>query len=238
MNQRSFSIKESIKWSASATWRNFGLLFFVLLLPIVFQVGLSALTRFYAQQRFLFFVVILGILGGLLSVVFYLGQLQIGLDIYKHGSSTLRRILIPLKVIIFYILAGSLLSLIVLGVVLGMGLVSLLPIGLASYFDSAILLILSLVILVPICVVLIGNVFLAYNFFDVALVDTGCGPIEALRESAKLTRGVRLRLLGFYLAISGVIILSVVTIIGLLFTIPMATLARVYLYRKLKEARG
>jgi len=93
MNQRSFSIKESIKWAASATWRNFGLLFFVLLLPIVFQVGLSALTRFYAQQRF--FVVIFGILGGLLSVVFYLGQLQIGLDIYRQGSSTFRRVLVP-----------------------------------------------------------------------------------------------------------------------------------------------
>ncbi len=236
MNQRSFSIKESIKWSASATWRNFGLLFVTIISPIIFQIFLSLFIRFIqpTQQLIANVLVLILSIGYLLL---YLGQLQIGLDIYRQGSSTLRRVLVPFKVIIFYILAGWLLSLIVLGAVLGMGLVLLLPVGIAFYFGPTPF-ILSLVILVPICVVLIGNVFLIYNFFDVALVDTGCGPIEALRESAKLTRGVRLRLLGFYLAIFGVIILSAVTIIGLLFTIPMATLARVYLYRKLKEARG
>ncbi len=73
--------------------------------------------------------------------------------------------------------------------------------------------------------------FLFYGFF---IVDKHMGPVEALKASAALTKGVRWQLFGFLLDlallnIAGALLLGV----GLLVTIPVSCLATASVYRKL-----
>jgi uncharacterized membrane protein len=72
------------------------------------------------------------------------------------------------------------------------------------------------------------------SFTLMLVVDRSLGPIEAMKESARLTRGHRWNLLWLFLAFVGINILGVLALlIGLLITIPVTTLALVHVYRKL-----
>ncbi len=77
-------------------------------------------------------------------------------------------------------------------------------------------------------------VALAFSLAVYALVDTDTGPILALRESWRITKGHRLNLLVFFillglLNIAGILALGV----GVLVTAPISALATVHVYRQL-----
>lgn len=79
-------------------------------------------------------------------------------------------------------------------------------------------------------------VILTYQFAQYIVIDKGLDPIDALKESARITRGSRWELLLFLLVIlllniAGVILLFV----GLLVTIPVTALAMVHAYRVLEH---
>ena len=69
-------------------------------------------------------------------------------------------------------------------------------------------------------------------FVKFIVVDRGMGPIEALKESARITKGHRMTLFLFVLAIAVInIIGAILLLVPLLVTIPVSTLAMVYAYR-------
>lgn len=77
-----------------------------------------------------------------------------------------------------------------------------------------------------------------FQYFTYLMVDRKMGPIQALKESAKITKGVKWNL--FFLKI----IIGVINIIGALFlgigllvTIPIGIMAEAYVYRKLKPTK-
>jgi uncharacterized membrane protein len=77
--------------------------------------------------------------------------------------------------------------------------------------------------------------YLKYMFAPYLVVDKNLGPLEALKASGKLTDGLKWDLTGFVLAAtiltySGILLFFV----GLIITIPVATLSYVVLYNKLK----
>ena len=73
-----------------------------------------------------------------------------------------------------------------------------------------------------------------YGFFGFALLDRGLGPIAALRESARMTRGRRLRLLGFGLVLAGVNLLGALALgVGLFLSVPTTFIAAGWAYRHL-----
>ncbi len=82
-----------------------------------------------------------------------------------------------------------------------------------------------------------GIVFgLKYYFFDYYVVDKGCGPIEALKRSAQITKGNKWNLFLFILLVLGINILGMIFLfVGLLVTIPVTALATAFVYRKLSE---
>lgn len=95
------------------------------------------------------------------------------------------------------------------------------------------------------CIVTIGTVLLIipgivwaikYCFFDLFIIDTGCGPIEGLRKSARLTMGHKWQLLGFILAGIGILLLSAITIVGPLLLLYVYFLARIHVFRRLQSA--
>lgn len=76
--------------------------------------------------------------------------------------------------------------------------------------------------------------FQYYNYF---IVDKGLGPIEALKQSWRITRGNAWNLFTFglllgLLSIAGALAL----VIGLLFTVPTTMVAMAYVFRKLQSA--
>lgn len=73
-----------------------------------------------------------------------------------------------------------------------------------------------------------------YSLCGFLVVDRGMGPLEAMRKSAELTRGVRWRLFLAGLAVIGIVMLGAMAlVIGLLWAIPTATVAIAYIYRRL-----
>ncbi len=95
-------------------------------------------------------------------------------------------------------------------------------------------------ILTAICVV-VGLVLLVIPgiiaavmllFVKFLVVDRKLGPVEALKESARITKGHRMTLFLFVLAIAVInVIGALLLVVPLLVTIPISTLAMVYAYR-------
>lgn len=98
---------------------------------------------------------------------------------------------------------------------------------------------LLVVILIPAFLLLIvPGVILALMFLFSGLIvlDRGLGPIEALKESARITKGNRWRLFLFVLAMVGVNLLGLLAlVVGLLVSVPVTTLALVHAYRALAK---
>ncbi|MBP7741516.1 MAG: DUF975 family protein [Candidatus Pacebacteria bacterium] len=73
---------------------------------------------------------------------------------------------------------------------------------------------------------------IAFSFSGILVVEEGMGPIAALKESARLTRGHRMQLFKLGLASAGINILGALALlVGLFVTVPATTLAFVHAYR-------
>lgn len=111
------------------------------------------------------------------------------------------------------------------------------PNGFWRYFATTILagvaVVIGLILLVvPGIIVAMMLIFASY-----IVIDRGLGPIEALQESRRITKGYRWKLLGLLLAVIGINILGVLClVIGMLVSIPVTSLALVHAYRKLEHA--
>lgn len=91
-----------------------------------------------------------------------------------------------------------------------------------------------------IALIIPGIIFgIVYSFAPYIVLERGFGPIAALKESATLTRGIRMELLWAALVLAMVTILGLLFfIVGFLFTAPLAALGHVYLYRQAVAKAG
>ncbi len=77
----------------------------------------------------------------------------------------------------------------------------------------------------------------ALMFAPYFVIDKGLGPIEALKASARITKGNRLRILALIAATSLISLLGTVPLfVGLLVAIPLTALATMHAYRRLATA--
>lgn len=82
-------------------------------------------------------------------------------------------------------------------------------------------------------------VAIMFAFVKLIVVDKGLGPIEAMRESARITKGYRWELFALFLLLILLNILGLVClIVGLLVTIPITMLSTVHAYRTLENIQG
>ena len=89
-----------------------------------------------------------------------------------------------------------------------------------------------ILLIVPGIIASLGLMFTKY-----LVMDRKLGPVEAMKESWRITKGNRLHLLGFVLTLVGLNILGVIALlVGLLVTIPLTLLATVHVYRALEHA--
>ena len=73
-----------------------------------------------------------------------------------------------------------------------------------------------------------------YSFFDLMIVDTGCGPVEALSKSGHLTYGHKWQLFLFTVIYFALIAISVITIVGPFILAYILFLSRAYIFRTLQ----
>ncbi len=80
---------------------------------------------------------------------------------------------------------------------------------------------------------------LKYQFYGYLIVEKNLGIREAFEESARMTKGIKWRLIWFSLVMVGINILGAFFfVIGLAVSIPVTSLAYVYLYRVLSKESG
>ncbi|MEI6498861.1 MAG: DUF975 family protein [bacterium] len=107
-----------------------------------------------------------------------------------------------------------------------------------KYYLRALLATIWLMLIIGLGFVLfiIPGIYLAlkYQFVLNLIVDKNIGVSEAMKESARMTEGVKMRLFVFDLACIGITIVGVLCFgVGLLVTMPIAWLAEIYIYKKL-----
>lgn len=78
-------------------------------------------------------------------------------------------------------------------------------------------------------------VFVMWYFYDWEVVGEGAGPVEALGRSFALTKGHRVQVFLFVLALVGVNLLGLLALlVGILVTIPLSMIASAHVYRRLQ----
>ncbi|HEY4522336.1 MAG TPA: DUF975 family protein [Candidatus Paceibacterota bacterium] len=105
-----------------------------------------------------------------------------------------------------------------------------------SYLAASILI--GIVVVIGIILLIIPGIILALMlmFTTYVIIDRKRGPIEAMKESRRITHGKKWVLLGLVLAAAGInIIGALLLLIGLLVTIPVTMLAMVHAYRQLEH---
>ena len=85
-----------------------------------------------------------------------------------------------------------------------------------------------------------GIIFmLMFMFVMFIVIDRGLGPVVAMKESARLTRGYKWQLLGFVLVLALInFVGALALLVGLFVTIPVTSLAFAHAYRALAANAG
>lgn len=102
-------------------------------------------------------------------------------------------------------------------------------------FAAAIMLA-GIAILIGFILLIIPGIILGilFAFVGYLVIDKGLGPIEAIKESVRITKGNRLQIFLLGLALFGINLLGLIAlIVGLLVTVPVSFLAMVHAYRTL-----
>jgi len=99
----------------------------------------------------------------------------------------------------------------------------------------------AVTVLVGLILLIVPGIYWAikYSFYKYMLIDKNLGPIEALKESGKITHGAKWNLLLFFIVIMILNIIGILAMgVGLLISMPVTLMATVYVYRKLLKRGG
>lgn len=95
----------------------------------------------------------------------------------------------------------------------------------------------GVVVAVGLILLVVPGIYFAvkYQFYEYLIIDKGLGPVEAIKRSGVLTKGVRWNLVLFWLMLIGINILGMIALgIGLVASVPISWLANAYVYRRLQ----
>lgn len=99
-------------------------------------------------------------------------------------------------------------------------------------------LILAIVLPIAFILLIVPGIILSimFQFAPYLVMDKGLGPIEALRESVRITRDMKWKLFKFNVVLVGIVIVGALCLlVGLLVAIPVTYLALVHVYRTLGQ---
>lgn len=225
-----FSIKQALAFGWTATKKHYALIFAVLVLSLLVNGALRFLSDAieYSSSPFnnaLFVSTMIGFI--VIEVIFQIGIIKEALKIARGGGASLKKILTHYdlfwKVIGTQILSGLL--------IVAAALIFIAPLfSLAFVFDIQVLIPIGLILAFA------SSIFVAliFGFSRIVIIDKACTPIESLRISEDITRGVRGELILFFgllllVNLAGLLLLG----LGLLVTIPVSFFAVLHVYNVL-----
>ncbi len=99
----------------------------------------------------------------------------------------------------------------------------------------------GLAIVVGLILLIVPGIILMLMFMFVMfiVIDRGLGPVEAMKESARITRGYKWQLLGFVVVLALINLVGMLAlVVGLLVSVPVTSLAFAHAYRALTANAG
>lgn len=163
-----------------------------------------------------------------------LGLVRMGLKIFEKKPASYKDIFAEKKLAITYFLA----SLVIACILLLCLIPALIAFGLAYAFSFTSNPIFFVLMIILALITLIAIIYLqtAYTFFYYFIVDKHASIGESLTESWRITKGVKWKLILFFILCGLVNLVGVLLfIVGILFTYPMTLLAGVFIYKKLSS---
>lgn len=203
MNKLHFSKSEAISFGWKKTKEHLG--FFILLFVVVFGVSLFAA---FLEEFLLIGVGVFGSMTGALitmgvNIIISMGFLNILLKIHDGKKAEIKDLFTCYTPFFSYLVASILYFMAV-------------SLGLLLFIVPGIILMIK------------------FWFFNYLIVDKNLGPVEALSKSYEITKGIKMNMF-LFLAITGFIFFlgALAFFVGLLVAIPVASMAWVFVYRKL-----
>lgn len=162
-----------------------------------------------------------------IDLVFQIGVTKEALVIVRGGEGdiykTFKYYNLFFKAILAWILYGIF--------IVGISFVSFLPFIVATFFSKQLWVLIFGLVVAFLVGILISIV---YGFSRIIVVDKETGPLEALKQSKELTKGVLKQLVLIFITLTALNILGVILLgIGLLVTIPMTYFAILFVYNSL-----
>jgi len=96
----------------------------------------------------------------------------------------------------------------------------------------------TIIVIIGLIFLIVPGVYLAikYRFIGYLMVDRGMEPIDAFKESGRITDGFKWNLLLFFILVGIIIILGLLAfIVGIFAAIPIVIVAEAYVYKKLSS---
>jgi tetratricopeptide (TPR) repeat protein len=185
----------------------------------------------------------IGLLFSLLSSVLYLilqiGFIRISLNLHDGSPHGFADLFSSWRLFFKYLLGAILYGIrcfwpvFLLGIVAAILIPGLKAQAPSTTLTAAIALGVLFVVLLPLTVIWA----IKYQYFGYLIVDRGLGPVEAIRESARVTDGTKADLFLFGLLIVGINLLGMLALmIGLFVTLPLSLIAYAHVYRRLSGA--
>ena len=228
MAAQKFSKGEALRFGWNTMKSNIG--FFIV---VLIAVGLiQNVPNYIAVLAAMFSPVLSGIIviaSIFINIVVTMGLIKIFLRFSGNEKAEYADLFRSYKMFIKYILASGLFGLIVIGVMS----LSIIPLVLLSlfdiYFGFMITTLMMMILAVP------GSILgVKFHLFIYPIIDRGSGPIEALKESYRITTGAFWNLVLFGLIMACINILGMIPLgIGLFATVPTSMVAHAFIYRKL-----
>jgi len=169
-----------------------------------------------SMQSVLMMVVPLAILSIIMYLLIELGLIRISLYIRDNKTPEIKDLFNDPKLLIDYFIAS-----LIFGLMVASGMI-IMSLGgfLIGQNDSSV----GFVIVLALIFFVLGiYLFLKYQFYGYLIVDKGLGPIEALKQSSKLTDGALKNILVFWLELSCGIA-AVLLVLGILIAVPLGIL--------------
>ena len=231
-----FSKREIITSAWNIMKPHLGLLILAMLFVFGLYLMLSALQEVLLGD-ITYQSVLFTIAAYLFQMGLHLGMLRITLNIINNEKVNFSQLFGSFQVLIPYVLA-TIVSIGILIIAVSPGIILLLASVSTDWdsmsnletFDNWSVIIAIILIIIPAVYISIRLQF--YNYF---LLDEASGIIESIKRSAEISKGYVGELFLLSAVLSLVILISIIPLgLGLIFSIPLSTMATSYVYLKLK----
>lgn len=235
-----FSKGEAIRFGWSIAKSNVG--FFIKLLLVLIGIGiLFSIVQSTLQQTKIPILSLVALIVGLTSnIITQLILYKVSLS-FVEGRRPSYSELLNMSLFPKFALASILYAISFLGAVI-LFVIPLVTFGIGGIFFSEVFRSYLFIILVLGVIIVVGLSYLSayiamkYQFFGYFIVALGkdIGPLESLRLSSKITRGIKMNLYVFSLLSGLIILLGALAIgVGLIWAIPTVGIAHAYIFKKL-----